>query len=74
MIRAIYWKQWKKAKTRYKMIKQYDLPKWKVRELANCRKGIWRAALMLNQVLTNKEIDRLGYITLSAYYEQVCEN
>ena len=29
---------------------------------------------MLNQVLTNKEIDRLGYIALSAYYEQVCEN
>lgn len=73
-IRAIYWKQWKKAKTRYKMIKQYNLPKRKVRELANCRKGIWRAALMLNQVLTNKEIDRQGYITLSAYYEQVCEN
>ena len=73
-IRAIYWKQWKKVKTRYKMIKQYNLPKWKVRELANCRKGIWRAALMLNQILTNKEIDRQGYITLSAYYEQVCEN
>lgn len=73
-IRAIYWKQWKKVKTRYKMIKQYNLPKWKVRELANCRKGVWRAALMLNQVLNNKEIDRLGYVTLSAYYEQVCEN
>lgn len=73
-IRAIYWKQWKKVKTRYKMIKQYNLSKWKVRELANCRKGVWRAALMLNQILTNKEIDRQGYITLSAYYEQVCEN
>ena len=73
-IRAIYWKQWKRVKTRYKMIKQYNLPKWKVRELANCRKGVWRAALMLNQVLNNKEIDRLGYVTLSAYYEQVCEN
>lgn len=73
-IRAIYWKQWKRVKTRYKMIKQYNLPNWKVRELANCRKGVWRAALMLNQVLTNKEIDRLGYITLSTYYEQVCEN
>ena len=73
-IRAIYWKQWKKVKTRYKMIRRYNLPDWKVRELANCRKGIWRAALILSQILTNKEIDRLGYTTMSAYYEQVCEN
>ncbi len=73
-IRAIYWKQWKKVRTRYRMIRQYNLPEWKVHELANCRKGIWRAALMLNQILTNKEIDRQGYITMSAYYGQVCEN
>lgn len=73
-IRAIYWRQWKKVKTRYKMIRQYNIPDWKVHELANCPKGIWRATLMLNSILNNKEIDRLGYITLSAYYEQVCEN
>ena len=73
-IRAIYCKQWKKVKTRYKMIRRYNLPDWKVCELANCRKGIWRVALMLSQILTNKEIDRLGYTTMSAYYEQVCEN
>lgn len=73
-IRAIYWKQWKKLKTRYRMIRQYKIPEWKVRELANCRKGIWRAALMLNQVLSNKEIARQGYVSLTSYYEQVCEN
>ena len=73
-IRAIYWKQWKKVRTRYRMIRQYKLPEWKVHELANCRKGIWRAAVMLNSVLTNKEIARQGYIAMSSYYEQVCEN
>ena len=73
-IRAIYWKQWKKVKTRCRMIRRYNLPDWKVHELANCRKGIWRAALMLNQILTNKEIARQGYISLTSYYEQVCEN
>ena len=56
------------------MIRQYKLPDWKVHELANCRKGIWRAAAMLNAVLTNKEIARQGYITMADYYEQVCEN
>ena len=73
-IRAVYWKQWKKVKTRYKMIRRYNLPDWKVHELANCRKGIWRAAMMLNQILTNKEIARQGYITLTDYYRQVSEN
>ena len=73
-IRAVYWEQWKKVKTRYKMIRRYNLPDWKVHELANCRKGIWRAAMMLNQILTNKEIVRQGYITLTDYYRQVSEN
>ena len=73
-IRAIYWKQWKRVKTRYKMIRKYNLPEWKVHELANCRKGIWRASIMLNSVLTNKEIANLGYITMTDYYLKVCEN
>jgi group II intron reverse transcriptase/maturase len=67
-IRAIYWKQWKKVKTRYRMIKKYGLPEWKVHEMANCRKGIWRAAIMLNSVLTNKEIASLGFISMADYY------
>ena len=73
-IRAIYWKQWKKVKTRYHMIRRYNLPEWKVHELANCRKGIWRSALMLNQIISNKEIARLGYLPMTDYYLQVKEN
>jgi hypothetical protein len=60
-IRAIYWKQWKKIKTRYRMIKKFGMPEWKVHELANCRKGIWRSAIMLNSVLTNKVIVSPSY-------------
>ena len=33
------------GRKRYRMIRQYNLSEWKVHELANCRKGIWRAAL-----------------------------
>lgn len=73
-IRAIYWKQWKKVKTRYQMIKKYGFPKWKVEEMANCRKGIWRSAHMLNSVLTKKEIGNLGCISMTDYYLKVCEN
>jgi group II intron reverse transcriptase/maturase len=70
-IRAIYWKQWKRIKTRYKMIKQFNLPEWKVHELANCRKGVWRSALMLNSVLTKKEIVSRGFMSMTDYYLQM---
>jgi group II intron reverse transcriptase/maturase len=73
-IRAIFRKQWKKVKTRYRMIRKYGIPEWKVHELANCRKGIWRAAVMLNSVLTNKEIASLGFMTMTDYYLKVRVN
>ena len=73
-IRAVYWKQWKKIKTRYRMIQKFGLPEWKVHKLANCRKGIWRSAIMLNSVLTNKEIASRGYISMTDYYLKICEN
>jgi uncharacterized protein (DUF2132 family) len=73
-IRAVYWKQWKRIKTRYRMIKKFGVTKWKVHELANCRKGIWRSAIMLNNVLTNKVIASLGYISMTDYYLKICEN
>ena len=73
-IRAVYWKQWKKVRTRYRMIKKFGLPEWKVHELANCRKGIWRSAIMLNSVLTNKVIASLGYMSMADYYLKICEN
>ena len=50
------------------------LPEWVVFEIANCRKGIWRSALVVNQAFTNKKIANLGYISLTGYYLQVCEN
>ncbi len=73
-IRAIYWKQWKKLKTRIRKLRNLNLPEWLVFEIANCRKGIWRSAAVLNRALTNKEIANLGYISLTGYYLQVCEN
>lgn len=74
-IRAIYWKQWKKVRTRYKMLRALHLPEWKVHEMANCRKGTWRAATMLNSALTKRVIvDRLGYPSLSAHYLKVRVN
>ena len=48
---------------------------WKVHEMANCRKGTWRAEGMLNVVLTKTIIvDRLGYPSMSAHYLKIRVN
>lgn len=74
-IRAVYWKQWKRVRTRYKMMRALHLPEQMVHEMANCRKGTWRAAQMLNSVLTKRIIvDRLGYPSMSAHYLKVRVN
>ena len=73
-IRAVYWKQWKKIKTKYRMLKSLGLEQWKAKELACSRKGYWRMAQVLNSVITNKIIAKLGYTSMLDYYLTVCEN
>ena len=73
-IRAIYWKQWKKIKTKCRMLKALGLEDWKAKELANSRKGYWRMAKVLNQIFSNKIIAKLGYTSMLDYYLVVYEN
>ena len=73
-IRAVYWKQWKKVKTKYRMLKALGLEHWKAKELASSRKGHWRMAQVLNQIFSKKIIARLGYTSMLDYYLVVCEN
>lgn len=70
-IRTIYWKQWKKVKTRYRNLRALKLEEWQVHRIANSRKGYWRTAQMLNVALTNKIIAKLGYISMLDYYLKV---
>ena len=73
-IRAVYWKQWKKIKTKYKMLKALDCEHWRAKELACSRKGYWRMAQVLNQIFSNKIIAKLGYTFMLDYYSIVYEN
>lgn len=43
-IRMIFWKQWKKVKTRFKMLQSLGIYKQKAWEYANTRKGYWRTS------------------------------
>jgi len=73
-IRTVYWKQWKKIKTRYRNLRALNLPERKVHELANSRKGYWRIGQVLSCALTNKIIVQLGYISMLDYYLKIHEN
>lgn len=73
-IRAVIWRQWKRVRTRYKMLRRLRVEEWRVHEMANCRKGPWRAAQMLNSVITKERLARAGYPSLLGQYRKVCEN
>ena len=73
-IRAVYWKQWKKVKTKYRMLKALGLEHWRAKELACSRKGCLRMAQVINQIFSKKIIARLGYTSMLDYYLVVCEN
>ena len=73
-IRAVYWKQWKRVRTRYRILRKLKLEHWQAIKLANSRCGYWRMAEMLNTVLTKKMIAKLGYTSMLEYYLVVYEN
>ena len=73
-IRAVYWKQWKRVRTRYRILRKLKLEHWRAMELANSRCGYWRMAEVLNTVITKKIIAKLGYSSMLDYYLIVSEN
>jgi len=73
-IRAVYWKQWKRVRTRYRILRKLKLEHWRAIKLANSRCGCWRMAEMLNTVITKDIIARLGYTAMLDYYLIVYEN
>lgn len=74
-IRAMYWKQWKKTKTRYRNFRALKVPEKLVHNLANSRKGYRRMSLAIGGILTPKVLhQRLKYPSMLEYYTSVCEN
>ena len=56
------------------MLKALGLEDWKVKELANSRKGYWKMSKVLNQIFLKKIIAKLGYTSMLDYYLIICEN
>ena len=75
-IRAIYWKQWKKVKTKFKELKKLGVEKEKAWICANMRNGNWYCSgyFVLQTAFNNKKLCELGYPTFTEFYLKICEN
>ena len=75
-IRTIYWKQWKKVKTKFKELKKLGVEKEKAWICANMRNGNWYCGgyFVLQTAFDNKKLRELGYPTFTEFYLKICEN
>ena len=75
-IRTIYWKQWKKVKTKFRELKKLGVEEEKAWICANMRNGNWYCGgyFVLQTAFNNKKLRELGYPTFTELYLKVCEN
>ena len=72
-IRMVYWKQWKKTKTKIAALVRLGISKGQAYQWANSRKAYWRIAgsWVLSKTLNNTKLKELGWVTFSDRYELV---
>lgn len=72
-IRMIFWKQWKRVRTRFDRLKSLGIHEQKAWEYANTRNSYWRTSKspILSKSLNNTTIKGLGFLFFSDYYRQV---
>lgn len=69
----VIWKQWKRVRTRYTMLKKLGIVDWVAREGANIRKGYWRVARnpIIAKAISAERLKKAGYLNFLEYYESV---
>ena len=74
-IRQIYWKRWKRPRTRSKHLNELGVPLEKAWQWANTRKGYWRTSgsLVLTTTMTNRYLETLGFPNILRRYEELRE-
>lgn len=72
-IRMVYWKQWKRVRTRFKMLQTLGIHKQQAWEYANTRKSYWRISNspILSKSLNNTILRGFGLLSFWDYYRQV---
>ncbi len=72
-IRMVFWKRWKRVRTRYRNLEKLGISHSNAGILANSRKGYWRivGSLILNTALSNERLERNGFQYFFSYYKSV---
>jgi group II intron reverse transcriptase/maturase len=72
-IRMVFWKRWKRVKTRYRNLEKLGISKSNAGILANSRKGYWRIAgsPILQIALSNQRLEKDGFQFFCTYYKSV---
>jgi group II intron reverse transcriptase/maturase len=69
-LRMVFWKQWKRVRTRMANLTKLGIAKSKAWEYANTRKGYWHIAnsWILSTSVTNERLKQAGYVFLTDCY------
>lgn len=72
-IRRVFWKRWKRVRTRYRNLEKLGISHSNAGILANSRKGYWRIANspILKVALSNQKLEKDGFQYFSSYYKSV---
>ena len=72
-IRMVFWKKWKRVKTKYKNLRKLGASERNAGRLANSRKGYWRIASspILNAALSSEKLSKAGFPMFLTYYKSV---
>ena len=74
-IRQLYWKRWKRVRTRYENLITLGAPRNKAWQWANTRKGYWCTAgsWILTTTMNNRYFETLGFPNIVKRYEELRE-
>ena len=74
-IRQMYWKRWKRARTRYENLIQLGIRKDQAWQWANTRKSYWRIAdsPILKHSLTSQYLESIGFPDVLKRFEMLHE-
>ena len=72
-IRMVFWKKWKRVRTKYRNLRKLGVSHDNALMTANCRRGYWFAAntFVMKEALSNTRLERAGFVSLGGYYKSV---
>ena len=71
-IRMVFWKKWKRVRTRWRNLLKLGISYRNAGILANSRKGYWRIAAspILKTALSNQRLEKAGFQFFHSYYRK----